>query len=74
VRALESLATAEVHKGWIRLLMEQVDRRNPAFYPETVPPAHLLPELRPELLPAEEKKACDRGGGESHRAWRRQLR
>jgi hypothetical protein len=27
-----------------------------------------------EKVPDKEKKACDRGGGESHQAWRRQLR
>jgi hypothetical protein len=68
VRALESSATAEVHKGWNIHQMEQVSPGNCALNQDPAPPAHLLPELRPELLPAEEKKACDRGGGESHRA------
>eukprot|EP01046_Picozoa_sp_COSAG06_P067837 COSAG06_NODE_17765_length_922_cov_1.701094_1_plen_35_part_10 len=27
--------------------------------------ALVLPELRPALLPTEDKRACDRGGGES---------
>ena len=36
--------------------------------------ALVLPELRPALLSTENKRACDRGGGESHRARRRQLR
>ena len=49
--------------------MEQVSRGNCQLNQDPTPPAHLLPELRPELLPAEEKKACDRGGGESHRAF-----
>ena len=74
VRALESSATAEVHRGWNKPQMEQVSRGNCQLNQDPAPPAHLLPELRPELLPAEEKKACDRGGGESHRARRRQLR
>ena len=74
VRALESSATAEVHRGWNRHQMEQVSRGNCQLNQDPTPPAHLLPELRPELLPAEEKKACDRGGGESHQARRRQLR
>ena len=37
--------------------MEQVSRGNCQLNQDPTPPAHLLPELRPELLPAEEKKA-----------------
>eukprot|EP01046_Picozoa_sp_COSAG06_P116626 COSAG06_NODE_63626_length_261_cov_237.993827_1_plen_60_part_10 len=60
MRALESSATAEAPRGWNIHQMEQVCRGNCALDQDPTPPAHLLPELRPELLPAEENKACDR--------------
>jgi hypothetical protein len=50
VRALESSATAEIHKGWNIHQMEHVSPGNCALNQDPAPPAHLLPELRPELL------------------------
>jgi len=57
VRALESSATAEVHRGWNRHQMEQVSRGNCQLNQDPVPPAHLLPELRPKLLPPKKRKS-----------------
>ena len=71
MRALESSATAEARRRWNRHQTEQVCRGNCQLNQDPTPPAHLPPELRPELLPAPKKgkpvieaaaRATGRGG------------